>query len=347
MSFIINITNALTIEMNPKIICLTPIRNEAWILDRFLKAASLWADYIIIADQMSTDGSREIVQKYSKVILIDNPSESFNEPERQKLLIDEARKIDGPRLLITLDADEILTPNVLKSPEWHTILTSKPGTIFKFQLANFRPDMKNMWLANHFPWGYMDDGCQHSSDSKIHSGRIPLPAKHDEIVLNLIKVIHFQYVDWARMQSKHRWYQCFERINFPEKSSLDIFRRYHHMYVIPKNQIIPIPNKWIQEYNNLGIDISSIYHETMLWWDQKVLEFMELYGTKKFKNLHIWDIDWENIAMLWGKKNIEVYKDPRTRLDKYINKWLIKTQKDHNKWIFQKVDKIIRCVFKN
>ncbi len=45
----------------PVLICLTPIRNEAWILERFLQCASLWADYIIIGDQNSDDGSREIV----------------------------------------------------------------------------------------------------------------------------------------------------------------------------------------------------------------------------------------------------------------------------------------------
>ena len=64
---------------NFNIICLTPVRNEAWILDKFLQCTSLWADYIILADQMSTDGSREIALKYPKVILVDNNSATFNE----------------------------------------------------------------------------------------------------------------------------------------------------------------------------------------------------------------------------------------------------------------------------
>jgi len=37
----------------PLLICMTPVRNEAWILHAFLKATSLWADHIIIADQNS------------------------------------------------------------------------------------------------------------------------------------------------------------------------------------------------------------------------------------------------------------------------------------------------------
>ena len=113
----------------PYIICLIPVKNEAWILDRCLQTASLWADKIIVADQMSDDGSPEIAVKYSKVQLIRNTSAQFNEPERQKLLIDAARKIpyDGKKLLIALDADEMLTANLLDSPEWQTILDAPVG----------------------------------------------------------------------------------------------------------------------------------------------------------------------------------------------------------------------------
>ena len=56
----------------PQIVVLTQVRNDAWVLRAFLEATSLWADYIIIVDRMSTDGSREIAQDYPKVILIDD-----------------------------------------------------------------------------------------------------------------------------------------------------------------------------------------------------------------------------------------------------------------------------------
>src|SRR5437667_3161139 len=95
----------------PTIICLTPVKNEAWILDRFLQCASLWADHIIVADQCSEDESREIVGRHPKVILIENPSPVYDEGARQKLLLEAARRIPGKRLLIALDADEMLTAN--------------------------------------------------------------------------------------------------------------------------------------------------------------------------------------------------------------------------------------------
>ena len=95
----------------PLLICMTPVRNEAWILNAFLKATSLWADFIIIADQCSTDGSREIAMRYPKVILIDNNNTDYNEAVRQKMLIDKAREIDGDKILFALDADEIFAAN--------------------------------------------------------------------------------------------------------------------------------------------------------------------------------------------------------------------------------------------
>lgn len=328
-----------------KVICLTPVRNEAWILDKFLKCTSLWADYIIIADQMSTDGSREIAQKYPKVILVDNNSETFNEPERQKLLIEEARKIPGQRLLITLDADEIFTPNVLTNLEWQTMLIAKPGTIFKFQWANIRPDFRTMWLADHFSWGYMDDGYHHESIAKMHTGRIPLPPLNDAVILNQIKVIHLQFTNWARMQSKHRWYQCFESVNMPDNSALNIFRMYHHMYGLSTLQILDIPSEWIAGYNILGIDITSVHTQALNYFDEQCLEMLEQYSGSKFKKLNIWDVDWVGKAELYGKTNLSLYNDPRSKLDKYIQKYLVKTQTAHRSVFINLTDKLIKILF--
>ena len=122
----------------PLLICMTPVRNEAWVLHAFLKATSLWADYIIIADQMSIDGSREIALSYPKVILIENNNPDFNEAERQKLLIDKAREIKGDKILFGLDADEIFSANFQETEDWNKILTSKPGDVFWFKWAERR-----------------------------------------------------------------------------------------------------------------------------------------------------------------------------------------------------------------
>ena len=138
-------------EMNtkPLHIVMTPVRNEAWVLRAFLESTSRWADYIIIADQMSTDGSREMAIKYDKVILIDNPNPDFNEAERQSMLIDKAREIAAGRdcLLWGLDADEIIAANAFTTHDWQRILNSKPGEVFWFKWAEICPNQKDFWLS--------------------------------------------------------------------------------------------------------------------------------------------------------------------------------------------------------
>ena len=102
-------------------IVMTPTRNEAWVIRAFLECNGLWADYIIIADQMSTDGTREIIAEYQErwntvlttpstvhrtqytvhnmhqcqLIMIDNTNPEFNEAERQSMLVAEEIRCYG------------------------------------------------------------------------------------------------------------------------------------------------------------------------------------------------------------------------------------------------------------
>ena len=59
--------------MHTPIVVLTPVKNEEWILDNYIQVTSNFADLIIIADQFSSDKSREIASNYDKVLLIKNP----------------------------------------------------------------------------------------------------------------------------------------------------------------------------------------------------------------------------------------------------------------------------------
>ena len=108
----------------PTIVVVTPVRNEAWVLDAFLTCTSSWADRIIIADQHSTDGSREIAAKYAKVTLVDNDAAEMNQAAARLLLFEEADKIEGDKIVVALDADEFLTKGFDKTEGWERILSS-------------------------------------------------------------------------------------------------------------------------------------------------------------------------------------------------------------------------------
>ncbi len=196
-------------KMTPLIIVMTPVRNEAWVLNAFLRTTSTWADYIIIADQMSTDGSRDIIKKFAEgnkaktdladVILIDNKNPNFNEAERQSMLIAKAREISAGRdtVLFGLDADEILAANFKETEDWKKILNSIPCDVFWFKWAEISPNKKQYGDSTYYPWVFHDDGIEpHGNYVRVmHSMRIPYPLDEKQIYyINDFRVLHLAYL---------------------------------------------------------------------------------------------------------------------------------------------------------
>lgn len=329
--------------MIPKLICLTPVLNEAWILDRFIKCASLWADHIIIADQGSTDGSVDIAKKYDKVIFIDNTSSGdFNEMQMRAPLFEAANKIEGPKIFIGLDADEILTPN-FNSSEWNTVRNAKPGTILSFPIYNLLPNGK-YWNFGDIYCGYVDDGTPYTT-GLVHSPRMILPPGHDVLLCHDICLLHYKFMDMERMKDRNRWYQCFELIN-KENKPISIFRRYHHLEAIPTNQHTPWPNWWKEEYQKYGIEITSVLHHSEQRWNMKILEYFNTYGATYFRHLNIWEINWEERAESLGIKHEKSFKDPRRRWEKAVNRWLINSQNKQNKMNVHLLEKIFKKIYR-
>ena len=330
----------------PLLICLTPIKNEAWILDRFLQCVSLWADKIIISDQGSEDNSREIAKRYNKVTLIENPFDDYDEYNMRVVLCEKARKIKGRKVLIAMDADETFTPGYDKTGDWKSLLEANPGTVIKSKFVNIRPDMKHYWFGHfNLSWGFADDDSPYIAD-KIHTSRIVEPDGAETLLINDFYIMHYQYIDWDRMNSKQRWYQCWERINYPGKSPIEIFRAYHHMYSVCKKDLKKIPDIWFKEYLKLGIDLKSIKKDNNYYWDRIVLDYFNKYGINLFSKEFLWEINWFDKAVFYGYNNPEKYKYPRKALHKIIHFWLKKTQFYHKKLFVRAVDKLLKILFK-
>lgn len=275
----------------PTVVCLTPVKDEEWILERFLAAASLWADVIIVADQNSSDRSREIARGFPKVRLIENPNPQYNETDRQTLLIDAAREmVTGPRLLLALDADEAITGNWITSPEWNQILQATPGTSVRFHWANVKAGGTHYWQSRgSSAWGFMDDGTPHQGEV-IHSPRVPI--KPDGAVLTCadLHFLHLQYIDPARVTSKQRWYQCYERLRDPDQRPSALFDQYHHMHAIGAKELLPVPVEWLAPYRDAGIDFAAINEPPngLYAWDPLVLELFQEHGMATFARDCLW-----------------------------------------------------------
>lgn len=197
----------------PQLIVLTPVRNEAWVLRAFLSATSLWADHIIIADQMSTDGSREIYKDFPKVQVIDNNRQEMHQAATRILLFDAAREYlhgETNAILFALDADEFLAGNFIQSSSWNKIINSKPGDIFLWSwmylksndISLFSKTTPYYWAAN------MSEDIWNGEfpDNFIHEWRLPWPQGKDysygEKLLDFYS-IHLARVNVLRQQNKH------------------------------------------------------------------------------------------------------------------------------------------------
>lgn len=318
------------------LICMTPIRNEAWVLHAFLKATSIWADHIIIADQMSTDGSREIALSYPKVILIDNNNPEFNEAERQKLLIDRARQIEGDKILFGLDSDEVFSANFSDTDDWKKIVNSKKGDVFWFKWAEIRPDQKTYWESEKkfYPWVFHDDGIEPHGNyvRNMHSMRIPYPIEEKQMYyVNDFRVLHLAYLNVFRVDAKRRFYK-FVDWTMNKMHFVKLSRSYAQ--VKTEDKVYDVPDNFLYTKEKFGFELFSEIDTTSKtsWFDDYIYERLD-----KCDN-DVWKID------LWDKQFLDTYsiKDRRCFIYKIIHCYLNKTQKYKNKLVVRIIDMFLK-----
>jgi len=321
-------------------LCLTPTRNERWIIAPFLAATRMWATRVIIADQGSTDGTREFLNSAPGVEVLPNPSTEYDEAGRQRLLLSAARRVEGPRLLLGLDADEALSANCAASSDWVRIAAAAPGTVVRLRWVNLLPGLREAWIPpSHTPFGFIDDGSPHEGRA-IHSPRVPHPAGAPFLDLDDIVVLHFQYTAWERMRSKQRWYQVWELLN--GASPLQIYRQYHHMHGgWPPEEIAPVDPAWLTGFAARGADFDRLESEPLPWWDREVVKLIEQHGPGRFRRLAIWDRDWNAVARQLGHKS-PAFADPRGPQERGAHRLLALTQARRGGWSARGIERALR-----
>lgn len=315
---------------------MTPVRNEAWVLHAFLKATSLWADYIIIADQGSTDGSREIALLYPKVILIENKDPNFNEAERQQLLISRAREIEGDKILFGLDADEIFSANFKETNDWQKILNSKPGDVFWFKWAEICPDLETYWESDktYFPWMFHDDGIEpHGNYTRnMHSMRIPYPIEEKQMYyVKDFRVLHLAYINQSRVAAKLRFYK-FVDLTLNGRNIVTLSRSYNK---IKKEKIYHLDTKYVYSLDENGFTLFDQVNMTSnrFWFDDYVYERIKNENDKRIHKLDIWE-----------KEFVDTFEliDQRSFLIKLLHTYLRATNKYQDHILIRIIDKILK-----
>lgn len=323
-------------------ICLTPMRNERWIVQPFVAAAKSWASHLIVADQRSTDGTLEHLRASQGVEVAINESPTYDESHRQRLLLSRARRHEGRRILLGLDADEALSANCLGSADWDKIAAAAPGTILRFRWVNILPGFERAWIPpERSAFGFVDDGSEHNG-KLIHSPRVPQPAGAPVLDLDDIVVLHFQFVAWERMASKQRWYQAWEYTQHRQKGPLEIFRQYNHMHGSwEADELHPVRPEWLDAYDRAGIDFRSLACEPVTWWDREIAQMLAEHGPAHFRRVAIWNQDWNAVAQRLGLKDTR-FHDPRSGFEKAVHRLLASTQHRRSEWSVRGFEKFLR-----
>ena len=280
----------------PKLIVVTPVRNEAWVLEAFLTHCSSWADSIIIADQHSTDGSREIATRFPKVTIIDNPMEEMHQANVRLLLFREVDKIAGDKIVFAMDADEFLSEGFIKSEGWNTILNSQPNCIFCFRWQNMINDFCHEDSAPLEPaeWACHFDSKTNLSElyannekKAIHEARIPCTLTARYIPIDEIRFVHLARINNIRTRNKNDFYQVSTIDKLQHRiSSVTLYRTYHYIPRLHKleKDINLTTSNGEQRLNSLVQSIDHGQH-----YIDETMAIIRRNGIRKFKSLCIWN----------------------------------------------------------
>ena len=238
--------------MFKKLICLIPTWNEEWILDFTLKHNSLVFDFIIILDQMSCDSTLEISSRYKNVIIINNPSKSFNEDERQTILIEQARSVFPHSILFALDADEMLYTHDINAFRLE-ILKLNSGINLYMPWIDVFPSLRKALITKAKQFAYVDDGIAHTP-LNMHSPRLPIGKGNYNLQNGL--VIHLQYANLNRNRSKHLWYIHYEMANFKITNRISLLSKYLH-FVFRRKKMLSQVTKFCEEFHDDLVKLES------------------------------------------------------------------------------------------
>lgn len=324
----------------PLIIVLTPVLNEAWILPAFLKATLLWADYIIIADQMSTDGSRDLYNEYENVIVLDNPRKEMHQARTRQMLFEAAKKIPGDKILFTLDADEFLSGDFINSAGWKTILNSVSNDVFLFRWMNLHENVEQYTTWQHYYWAvHMSDDLLDGEfpDNFIHEWRLPWPKNvNNEYKIDDISFIHFARINYKRQNNKERFYQVSTVSKLETYSGIGFYRQYHP---IKDEEYFKLPDNVYDFYKNNNINIFDYINLNDIGnhYTTNVINYIREFGIQKFAKLDVWDKDFLE------KNNLN---DPRKWYHKILHYYLRKTNKVQKNFIVRIIDKVLKVIEK-
>ncbi len=288
-----------------KIVAILPVRNEAWCLGLTARAILKWVDELVILDHCSTDGSDEIVYEISsesgRIVRMFEFDPTWEEMRHRQRLLDFARERDATHVVI-LDADEILTGNLLPDLRARVEQATQPMSVLQLPGYNLRGGIHQyhstgIWAQRWFTVAFKDHPCAGWSGDRLHH-REPFPAYHtfQPIMQGGGGVLHLWGASERRLAAKSALYKVNERLRWPAKSVREIDSYYNFAMHASASKgtaftdqwkFANVPAAWWKGYEDL---MQYLDVDAEPWQEAECRKLVKEYGRNHFAGLDLFGV---------------------------------------------------------
>lgn len=294
-----------------RLICIMPVRNEAWIIGLTARAILRWCDEIVCLLHRSRDRSLHILGQVAsehpgRVHWIIEESEQWEEMRHRQALLDSARA-RGATHVAMIDADEIVTGNML--PSIRSIVEQTPGgatlQIPWIQLCHSmtRFISDGQWASQDCSMAFPDDtrACWAQRDGYDYHHRHPMGRPdhfHRPLGPAFIGrwrepdgggLMHMQMVSERRLRAKQALYVMSEVLRWPgRKTPKALNEMYgpsvHGALAAPKQAV---PKQWWEPYADL---MRYVDYADEPWQQREVERLWRTHGPEPFAGLDVFGV---------------------------------------------------------
>jgi hypothetical protein len=314
---------------------ITPVRNEAHLLEAFIRHHSPLFEHIVIADQQSTDGSWEIANAYPNVIALRNDSQTYDERFRRMIMLSEVERRHPGALVMGLDADEFLLAEPAdwkaRCEEW---IRNHPGKTIRFHWNYLHPNGADWFIFDQ-------DFCRPVLEGKIKPGyihlpRIPLTA--EKLLCDEFPILHLNLYWRRRMQMKVWWYQALEVMNGADPS-IDSLRLYSRNAACSMPHRHSVPEKFEPSIRRI-LDSLCVEDFWDTWHKNELLEMLASDKDCLLSTIPIWSFPWQTELSAAG---LPAHAGPSLRC-RLMEWWMQKTNSTYKSAPVRFIDAILRRI---
>lgn len=287
-----------------KLVALMPVRNESWVLALSARVALRWCDHLVILDHASADDTpaiiREIASEHSgRVTCLRNEDGLWDEMQHRQVLLQAARAEAATHIAI-VDADEILTANLLPSIR-ATIEEIPRGSILEIPGYNLRGYMNRyhangIWGNRWFSVAFVDDPRLGWSGDRFHHREPMGLSLHVWRAVGQGQggIMHLWGLNERRLVAKHAAYKMIEALRWPNKPRAEIDRMYSLAFDPSKDnrfdqtwRFADAPMTWWDGY---GPIMHHLRADAEPWQEKMCRELYVKHGPQTFAGLDLFGV---------------------------------------------------------